>query len=100
MLERVLSRTDYVGSDEFSIADMAIYPWIANLTNRHREAYPFLAGDAPDHPRLAAWFARGAALPAVVKAEASFAAIRSTLAEATYDERDRVFGRNAYARAR
>ena len=99
VLERVLTRTGYVGSDSFSVADMAIYPWIANLTARHRESYPFLAGDSAEHPHLADWFAACRGRPSVQKAEAAFAAIRSTLADATEQERDRVFGRNDYARA-
>jgi glutathione S-transferase len=98
VLDQVLSRNAFVGSDSFSIADMAIYPWIANLTSRHRESYPFLAGDSAEHPHLAAWFATCRERPSVARGETTFGSIRSTLADATEEERDRVFGRNNYAR--
>jgi GST-like protein len=98
VLERALAVHDYVGSSEFSIADMAIYPWIANLSSRHSEAYPFLAAGSAEHPRLAEWFARCGRRPAVIRAEEAFRAIRSTLPAASEEEKDRVFGRNAHAR--
>lgn len=98
VLERRLGESEYVGGGRFSIADMAIYPWVANLSTRHAAAYPFLAADAPEHPRLAAWYERCRQRPALARAQEAFSSIRSTLADATDDQRDRVFGRNAYAR--
>ncbi len=99
VIERALAATDFIGSDEFSIADMAIYPWVANLQARHGETLPFLVADAAEHPRLGAWFARCSARGAVERAQSAFASIKSTLATATDAERDRVFGRNSFARA-
>lgn len=98
VMERQLSRTAYFGSDSFSIADMAIYPWVLNLRARYAETMPFIHPGSPDHRALANWVERCAARAAVQRAQAEFSAIKSTLAMATAEERDRIFGRNAFAR--
>ena len=59
---------------------------------------PFIHPASPNHGALANWVERCAARAAVQKAQATFLAIKSTLAMATAEERDRIFGRNAFAR--
>lgn len=61
VLEAGLSGTDYLGGD-YSIADMATYPWIAGAH--------YAGVDVSGHPKLAAWATRMAARPAVARAMA------------------------------
>ena len=64
VLERRLSASQYVGSDDYSIADIAIYPWVASVIAN----IPKLLGNATDtRPALARWMAELAARPAVAK---------------------------------
>jgi GSH-dependent disulfide-bond oxidoreductase len=81
----------YLGGQEYSIADIATFPW-----TRNREANG--VKDA-DHPNIARWFKSVAARPAVVKALAEVAKITSVRETATQDNKDRLFGRGKFARA-
>ncbi|MCB1956268.1 MAG: glutathione S-transferase N-terminal domain-containing protein [Rhodocyclaceae bacterium] len=57
VLERHLDSRDWVAGDDYSIADIAIYPWIA----RHE----WQQIDLADFPVVRAWFERVGARPAV-----------------------------------
>jgi len=57
LLEARLSARQFLAGSEYSVADIAAYPWIA----RHRWA----AQGLEDHPHLARWFAEVGARPAV-----------------------------------
>jgi len=57
VLERHLDSRDWVAGDDYSIADVAIYPWIA----RHE----WQQIDLADFPGVRAWFERIGARPAV-----------------------------------
>ncbi len=59
VLDRRLDGRDYVAG-EYSIADMALFPWA--------RAFPWARVDASGLPHLAAWFERIDARPAVQKA--------------------------------
>ncbi|RME95843.1 MAG: glutathione S-transferase family protein [Alphaproteobacteria bacterium] len=61
VMDRVLAQRDYVAGD-YSIADMALYPWVSNFAGR---------GQDPDAvPHVAAWAKRVGARPAVQRAMA------------------------------
>ena len=60
VLDRRLAEHEFVGGDEYSIADIACWPWIAP----HAAHGQVLA----DSPHLARWFAAVAARPAVQRA--------------------------------
>jgi GST-like protein len=64
VLETRLSQSTYVGSDEYSIADIAIYPWVvAAMTNNTA-----LLGNARDNrPSMDRWMTALATRPAVIK---------------------------------
>jgi GSH-dependent disulfide-bond oxidoreductase len=87
-LEARLGEAEWLGGEAYSIADMATYPW-ARYRRRH-------GMDEREFPRLAAWEARIAARPAVIRADAAierFAAIdREDRRRATSDERERFLG--------
>ena len=59
VLDRQLANKDYIAGD-YSIADMACYPWIVP----HEKQRQNLA----DFPHLSSWFARMQSRPAVIRA--------------------------------
>lgn len=91
VLEKRLGQARYLGGDEYSIADIATFPW----TRQH---------DAQgvkwdDNPNLARWFKAIEERPAVKAALAKVGAIKSNRDTATDDQKDRFFNRGRYARA-
>jgi GST-like protein len=64
VLERRLSQSAYVGSDDYSIADIAIYPWVAAVIINN----PTLLDDArAKRPSMDRWMTNLAARPGVTK---------------------------------
>jgi len=59
VLERRLSEADYLAGDEYSIADIATYPWV--------RGYKWGELDISGLPKLEAWMERISARPAVQK---------------------------------
>lgn len=60
MLDQRLSQQHYVGGDRYSIADMAIYPWIVPWEKQRQTLEEF--------PDLERWFEEVSQRPAVRKA--------------------------------
>ncbi len=91
LLEERLGKVPYLGGSEYTIADIATFPW----TRQH---------DAQgvkwdDHPNLARWFKSIEDRPAVKAALAKVGAIKSNRDTANDDQKDRFFNRGRYARA-
>lgn len=64
VLELRLSHSTYAGSDDYSIADIAIYPWVVGAIN----ANPTLLDDARSkRPSMDRWMMALAERPAVIK---------------------------------
>ena len=59
VLDRQLAAHEYVAADEYTIADMAIFPW-CRLHKRQNQ-------DIDDYPNVKRWFTMIAARPAVAK---------------------------------
>ena len=59
VLDRQLEGREYIVG-EYSIADMAIYPWAAGYSRLELDIAPF--------PNVTAWLARVAARPATIRA--------------------------------
>ena len=57
VLDTQLSKTQYVSGDDYSIADIAIYPWIA--------AYQFMELTLDNHTHLKSWYETVKQRPAV-----------------------------------
>jgi GST-like protein len=57
VLDDRLTETPYLAGDDYSIADLSVFPWI--------EYHEWQGQDLTDYPHLAAWFARVGARPAV-----------------------------------
>jgi GST-like protein len=88
--ERLASRP-YVAGDEYTVADIAAFPWLRNVE--------LLAIDLSGRPHLKAWVDKLNARDAVKRAYAKIATIKSARDTATDDAKDRYFGRGKYARA-
>lgn len=59
VLERRIERHPFIGGDEYSIADMAVYPWLRSWENQ--------GVDWQDYPKLKNWFNRVGSRPGVVR---------------------------------
>jgi GST-like protein len=95
-VEERLGRAQYLGGGEFSIADIATFPWARNI--------PALLGAsaAQNYPRITAWVEKIAARPAVAKALAAADEVRGKTTgfdKAAPQTLDRVFGRGEFAAA-
>jgi GST-like protein len=86
-----LKDREYVAGGEYTIADIAAFPWLRNTE--------FLGIDISGRPDLKAWVDKLNARPAVKAAYAKIGAIKSVRDTATDDAKDRYFGRGQYARA-
>jgi GSH-dependent disulfide-bond oxidoreductase len=91
LLEKRLGEVPYLGGDEYSIADIATFPWTRN--------HDAQGVTWEDNPNLARWFNAISARPAVKRALEKVGKITSNRDAATDDQKDRLFGRGRYARA-
>lgn len=89
LYERRLADSPYVGCDSYTIADMAAFPWL-----RHVD---FLGVSFNGRPHVKAWVDKISERPAVKRAMAKVAAIKSTRETASDDDKDHIFGRGKYA---
>lgn len=85
-----LSETDYVAGGEYSIADMAIYPW---LVSHERQGQRL-----EDFPNLARWYEKIAARPAVQRTLEVGSELRRTIADLDEKARDTLFGNRGRAK--
>ncbi len=90
VLEARLAVSAYLGGPDYSIADIATFPWAAN---HQRQGVSF-----DDKPNLARWHAAIAARPAVERATRKVEAMPTSRDHAKPDDVDRFFGRGRYAR--
>jgi GST-like protein len=91
VMEKRLGQAPYLGGDDYSIADIATFPWARN--------HDALGVKWDDHPNLARWFNAIDERPAVKSALAKIGAIKSHREHATDEQKDRFFNRGKYARA-
>jgi GST-like protein len=86
VLDRRLEGRDFIAGD-YSIADMACYPWIVP-----HEAH---GQDLNDFPNLKRWFESIAARPATIRAYEKGGEVRSYAAPMTDEQRSVLFGQTA-----
>jgi GST-like protein len=96
VIEGRLAHHAYVGGAHYSVADMAIFPWLRNL--------PAFLGDAAGKkfPHVMAWVAKINERPAVKAALAKVEEVRAATTafdKAAAEDLDRVFGRGKFAAA-
>ncbi len=85
VLDRRLADREFVAGD-YSIADMAIYPWILTLERKN--------GNLGDFPNLKRWFATIGARPATIRAYTKGKAVNTT-PTITGESRKLLFGQGA-----
>ena len=83
------TKRSYVAADEYTIADIAIFPWLRSWQNQ--------GIDWADFPHLKDWFDRIAARPAVERGVEVLAGLRKPLV-ATDEAREMLFGATQYER--
>lgn len=91
LLNERLGASAYLGGADYSIADIATWPWIRTA----------MAGSdaAAKRPNLARWFAAIEKRDGVQRALAKIGKIQSVRETAKAEDKDRLFGRGQYARA-
>ncbi len=82
VLDRRLARSRYIGGGGYSIADIAIYPWLRSWKNQ--------GIDWADYPHLKGWFDEVGARPAVRRGVEVLASLRKPMTDDT--ARDVLFG--------
>ena len=93
IIDRRLTQSRFIGSDEYSIVDMATFPWLRNIATYFEEA-------EERYPHVLAWAAEIGARPAVVRAIAKTFEAQAPLTgieTAPSEQRDRFFGRGKFA---
>ena len=87
VMDKQLALGKYIAGNSYSIADMAIYPWLRNWKNQGM--------DWADYPRLKEWFDTVGARPAVVRGCEVLASLRKPLQD---DKKafDTLFGKSQY----
>ena len=84
VMDRHLADNDYFVGDEYSIADVAIYPW---LVSHERQGQ-----DMNDFPNLYRWFEQVGSRPAVQRGLAVGEELRKPIEEVDEESRNRLFG--------
>lgn len=96
VLEQRLGAAPWLGGADYSIADIATFPWARGVGT-------FLGKAAEqEYPKLMAWVAAIASRPAVVKALAAVDDVRTRTTafdKAAPDMLDKIFGRGTYVAA-
>jgi len=86
VLNKRLADREYVAGSEYTIADMAIYPWIVPYKKQLQELSRF--------PHLQRWFHQVAARPATIRAYEKAKEV-NTLPSVSEEARKFLFGQNA-----
>ncbi len=84
VMDRHLADKDYFVGDEYSIADVAIYPWLI--------PYERQGQDMNDFPNLYRWFEQVGSRPAVQRGLAAGEELRKPIEEVDEESRNRLFG--------
>lgn len=73
VINKRLSHSTYLGGDQYSIADIALFPWLRSWKNQGVEM--------ADHPHLKGWFDEVAKRPAVQRGVEVLAGVRRPLTD-------------------
>lgn len=91
LYEQRLAQHPFVAGNEYTIADIAAFPWLRNVA--------LLAIDLGSRPHIKAYVEKIEARDAVKRAYVQVGKITSKRDSATDDAKDRLWGRGKYARA-
>jgi len=95
VLETRLREAPWLGGAEYSIADVATFPWARNIN-------AFFGDQSKAYPNLMAWVDKIAARPAAATAIGKVEALRAELTsfdKARPEALDRIFGRGSFVHA-
>jgi GST-like protein len=89
VMNKRLAATPYLAGDEYSVADIAVFPWMRNADRR--------GINMPEYPHVERWFNAINARPAVVRALQVLSEVNTTV---PHDEksRDILFGKTQFQR--
>jgi GST-like protein len=99
LLDNRLGEAPYLAGDDYTIADIATFPWIRSMAKIYPNGPAFCTDHFGGHPHLWRWFDAIAARPAAQRLAEQVNATPSSIASATPDDHDRFFQRGRYARA-
>jgi GSH-dependent disulfide-bond oxidoreductase len=88
VMDKRLAKSKYIAGAEYSVADIAIFPWLRSWKNQ--------GIDWADYPHLKGWFDEIAARPAVQRGVEVLANLRKPLVDT--QARDVLFGSQQYQR--
>lgn len=88
VIERRLAQAAFLAGDDYSIADIATFPWLRSWQNQGVEL--------SDYPHLQKWFEAIAARPAVQRGVAVMAELRKPITD--NQSRENLFGKTQYER--
>ena len=88
MIDRRLASSKWLGGKDYSIADMAVFPWLRSWQNQGVQI--------TDYPQLHRWFETIAARPAVQRGVQVLADRRKPVVDDK--AREALFGKTQYAR--
>ncbi len=88
VIDKRLASSRFIAADEYTIADIAIFPWLRSWKNQGIEI--------EDYPKLKAWFEGIAARPAVQRGVEVLASLRKAIR--TEKEKEVLFGATQYQR--
>lgn len=91
VLDKRLGESAYLGGPEYTVADVATFPWMRN--------HAFHNVKLEELPNVKRWFEAISGRSAVQRALAKVDAIQSARDSAEPDALDRLFGRGKYSRA-
>jgi GST-like protein len=86
VMDRQIARHRYIAGDEYTVADIAIFPWLRSWKNQ--------GIDWDDHPNLKGWFDEIAARPAVQRGVEVLSGLRKPLVDDK--SREMLFGTEQY----
>lgn len=90
VMDKRLAETAYIAGPHYTIADMAIFPWLRSWKNQ--------GIDWADYPRLHRWFEEIGERPAVQRGVEVLAERRKPVAQMNALSRDILFGAQQYQR--
>jgi len=96
-IDERLGVSPYLGGDEYSIADVATFPWVRVESKLFGDKYPAMRMNWEGHPNIARWCAEIERRPAVQKALIQIDALPSNRGTGSAEEEDRLTGRGAFA---
>jgi GST-like protein len=88
VMDKQVSQTKFIAGNTYTIADMAIFPWLRNWQNQ--------GIDWADYPHLKEWFDTIAARPAVQRGVQVLADLRKPITD--HKARDVLFGKQQFVR--